>query len=268
MIDTILGEKMDFEKIWANIRQEAEESKEKSKFMKNPLDDFILFQENYKSALSNLFAHKLSGQGFLPYSDLISIAGDTLGNNKKILEHSVRDISAFFQRDPACTKYMEPFLFYKGFIALQAYRIARDRYLSGEIELGKFIQMRVSELFGVDLHPNADIGSGLMIDHAHSIVVGATAVIGQDVSMLHSVTLGGTGKETGDRHPKIGNGVLLGAGCSILGNISIGYCSKVASGSVVLDDVPPCKTVAGVPAKIVGESGCENPSHEMDHSIP
>lgn len=129
------------------------------------------------------------------------------------------------------------------------------------------VQMRVSEQFGVDIHPAARIGRGLMIDHAHSIVVGETAVVGNNVSMLHSVTLGGTGKEEEDRHPKIGDGVLIGAGAKVLGNIKVGHCSRVAAGSVVLKDVPPCSTVAGVPAKIVGEAGCDQPAVMMDQLI-
>ena len=137
----------------------------------------------------------------------------------------------------------------------------------GRRDLAYFVQMRVSEAFGVDIHPGARIGKGIMIDHAHSIVIGETAVVGDDVSMLHSVTLGGTGKEDGDRHPKIGNGVLIGAGAKVLGNISIGHCSRIAAGSVVLTDVPPCKTVAGVPARIVGEAGCDQPALSMDHRI-
>ena len=134
-----------------------------------------------------------------------------------------------------------------------------------------FIQARVSEVFGIDIHPNARIGKGLMIDHAHSIVIGETAVVGDNVSMLHSVTLGGTGKEDDDRHPKIGDGVLIGAGAKVLGNIRIGNCSRIAAGSVVLEEVPPCKTVAGVPARIVGEAGCAQPALSMDqilNSIP
>ena len=127
--------------------------------------------------------------------------------------------------------------------------------------------MRSSEVFSVDIHPRARLGKGIMIDHAHAIVIGETAVVGNDVSMLHSVTLGGTGKQKGDRHPKIGDGVLIGAGASILGNITVGRCSRVASGSVVLTDVPECKTVAGVPAKIVGEAGCGQPSSLMNHKL-
>jgi serine O-acetyltransferase len=125
--------------------------------------------------------------------------------------------------------------------------------------------MRVSEVFGVDIHPAARIGQGIMIDHAHSIVIGETAVVGDNVSMLHSVTLGGTGKEEEDRHPKIGDGVLIGAGAKVLGNIRVGACSRVAAGSVVLEEVPPCTTVAGIPARIVGEAGCAQPARSMDH---
>lgn len=130
-----------------------------------------------------------------------------------------------------------------------------------------FVQMRCSEAFGVDIHPAAKIGQGIMIDHAHSIVIGETAVVGDNVSMLHSVTLGGTGKEEEDRHPKIGDGVLIGAGAKVLGNIKVGNCSRVAAGSVVLEEVPPCKTVAGVPARIVGEAGCSQPAISMDQIL-
>ena len=128
--------------------------------------------------------------------------------------------------------------------------------------------MRVSEEFGVDIHPAAKVGKGIMLDHAHSIVIGETAVVGDNVSMLHSVTLGGTGKEEEDRHPKIDNGVLIGAGAKVLGNIRVGHCSRIAAGSVVLNDIPPNTTVAGVPAKVVGEAGCDQPSVNMDQMVP
>ena len=254
--------------IWDLMNRETQEVIEGDNLLKEILNKSILRHDSFSEALSDLFASKLMGKEFFSYNELLNVCKESLNNNEGIVEQAAKDMLAFYERDPACTKFLEPFLFYKGFVAVQSYRVARTRYLNDQIEFAKFIQMRVSELFSVDLHPQAEIGSGLMIDHAHSIVVGATSVIGDNVSMLHSVTLGGTGKEKGDRHPKIGNGVLLGAGCSILGNISIGYCSKVASGSVVLNDVPPCKTVAGIPAKIVGDSGCDSPSHEMDHSIP
>ena len=150
---------------------------------------------------------------------------------------------------------------------MQAYRIGHWLWRTGRIDLAYFVQMRVSEMFGVDIHPAARLGKGIMIDHAHSIVIGETAVVGDNVSMLHSVTLGGTGKEDGDRHPKIGDGVLIGAGAKVLGNIRIGHCSRIAAGSVVLQDVPPNSTVAGVPAKVVGKAGCAQPALTMDQIL-
>ncbi|MBQ1203145.1 MAG: serine O-acetyltransferase, partial [Loktanella sp.] len=175
------------------------------------------------------------------------------------------DLVAIFERDPACHRLIQPLLYFKGYQAVQAYRLGHWLWTEGRHDMAYFVQMRVSEVFGVDIHPAAKIGKGIMIDHAHSIVVGETAVVGDNVSMLHSVTLGGTGKEDDDRHPKIGNGVLIGAGAKVLGNIKVGHCSRIAAGSVVLDDVPPMKTVAGVPARIVGEAGCAQPSVMMDH---
>jgi serine O-acetyltransferase len=172
---------------------------------------------------------------------------------------------AVYDRDPACHRFLQPLLYFKGFQAIQAYRVGHWMWGRGRKDIAYFIQMRVSEVFGIDIHPAARIGKGIMIDHAHSIVIGETAVVGDNVSMLHSVTLGGTGKETEDRHPKIGDGVLIGAGAKVLGNIRVGNCSRIAAGSVVLEEVPPCKTVAGVPARIVGEAGCDQPSMSMDH---
>jgi serine O-acetyltransferase len=177
------------------------------------------------------------------------------------------DILAVFDRDPACHRYLQPLLFFKGFQALQCYRIGHWLWRKRRRDMAYFFQMRTSEVFGVDVHPAARVGHGIMIDHAHSIVIGETAVVGDNVSMLHSVTLGGTGKEDGDRHPKIGDGVLIGAGAAVLGNIHVGNCSRIAAGSVVLQEVPPCKTVAGVPARIVGEAGCAEPSRSMDQLL-
>ena len=172
-----------------------------------------------------------------------------------------------YDRDPACDRFILPLLFFKGFQAIQAYRISHLLWREGRKDMARFFQMRSSEAFGVDIHPAAKIGKGIMIDHAHSIVIGETAVVGDNVSMLHSVTLGGTGKEEEDRHPKIGDGVLIGAGAKVLGNIKVGHCSRIAAGSVVLAEVPPCKTVAGVPARIVGEAGCDQPSIAMDQLL-
>ena len=183
----------------------------------------------------------------------------------ELAEIAEADLKAVFERDPACHRLLQPILYFKGYQAVQAYRVGHYLYAKGKRELAYFIQMRVSEIFGLDIHPAAKMGKGIMIDHAHSIGIGETAVVGDNVSMLHSVTLGGTGKEEEDRRPKIGNGVLIGAGAKVLGNISIGHCSRIAAGSVVLEPVPACKTVAGIPARIVGEAGGDQPSMSMNH---
>ena len=181
------------------------------------------------------------------------------------------DLTAFCERDPACDRYSLPLLYLKGFLGLQSYRIAHWLWQRGRSELALYIQGRVSEVFGMDIHPAADIGKGIMIDHATSVVVGETAVVKDNVSMLHEVTLGGTGKDSGDRHPKVMCGVLLGAGAKVLGNVTIGQGAKIAAGSVVLTDVPAHQTYAGIPAKATGEvldsaSGHE-PAFDMDHSL-
>jgi serine O-acetyltransferase len=208
-----------------------------------------------------LASGEMSEQILREIADTAHESDDTLGQTARA------DLMAVLDRDPACHRLLQPILFFKGFQAVQAYRIAHWLWRRGRTDMAYFVQMRVSEVFGVDIHPAARIGKGLMIDHAHSIVIGETAVVGDNVSMLHSVTLGGTGKEDGDRHPKIGDGVLIGAGAKVLGNIRVGNCSRIAAGSVVLADVPPCSTVAGVPARVVGEAGCAQPSVTMDHRL-
>ena len=175
---------------------------------------------------------------------------------------------AVFERDPACHSYVQAFLFFKGFHALESYRLAHWLWNGGRKLMALFVQNRMSDLFAVDIHPAAKLGRGIMIDHATGVVIGETATVGDDVSMLHGVTLGGTGKEHEDRHPKVGRGVLLSAGAKVLGNIQIGEYSKVAAGSVVLKPVPPYTTVAGVPARVIGKVHSERPSQEMDHNLP
>jgi len=177
------------------------------------------------------------------------------------------DIQAVYDRDPACQRFMEPVLYFKGFQAIQTHRLAHWLLNHGRRDFAFYLQSRSSSVFQTDINPAARIGRGIFLDHATGLVVGETAVIGDNVSILHGVTLGGTGKEGSDRHPKIANGVLIGAGAKILGNIQIGHCSRVAAGSVVLKPVPPKTTVAGVPAKVVGEAGCSEPSRVMDQVI-
>ncbi len=252
--------------VWQQIRQEAVEIVSSEPAMASLAYGAILNHDTLEHALAFRVAQKLSSHDMS--ESTLCEAFDGAYENDTVLGVAARsDIGAYLERDPACHRSIQPVLFYKGFQAVQAYRMAHYFWTHGRRELAYFIQMRSSEVFGVDIHPAAVIGKGLMIDHAHSIVIGETAVVGDDVSMLHSVTLGGTGKAEQDRHPKIGNGVLLGAGAKVLGNISVGHCSRIAAGSVVLTAVPACKTVAGVPAKIVGEAGCDQPSMAMDQLL-
>jgi serine O-acetyltransferase len=199
---------------------------------------------------------------------LREVAQEAYTAEPEIARQAERDMRVVRERDPACRTYLQPFLYYKGYAGLQAYRISNWLWRHEREELAFYLQSRISELFSVDIHPAAKIGAGVFIDHAHGIVIGETAVVEDDVSMLHSVTLGGTGKEKGDRHPKIRRGVLIGAGAKILGNIEVGEEARIASGSVVLTSVPPRCTVAGVPARPVGGVCCEeSPSKKMDQLL-
>ena len=250
--------------VWQRVCDEAQETVRQEPLLGGLVHSSLLHHASMERAMAFRFALKLAS-GEMSEQILREIADEAYGTEPDLGIAARADLMAVYDRDPACHRYLQPLLFFKGYQAVQAYRIGHWLWTQGRRDLAYFVQMRVSEVFGVDIHPAAKIGKGIMIDHAHSIVIGETAVVGDNVSMLHSVTLGGTGKEDGDRHPKIGNGVLIGAGAKVLGNITIGSCSRIAAGSVVLHDVPPCKTVAGVPAKIIGEAGCDQPSVRMDH---
>lgn len=252
--------------VWTHICEEARAAVRDEPLLGGLVHSGILHHATLEKALAYRFSLKLASAE-MSEQILREIADGAYGADPSIGQAARADIVAVYDRDPACHRFMQPILFFKGFQAVQAYRIGHWLWTEGRRDLAYFVQMRVSEVFGVDIHPNARVGKGIMIDHAHSIVIGETAVVGDNVSMLHSVTLGGTGKEDGDRHPKIGDGVLIGAGAKILGNIHIGERSRIAAGSVVLHDVPCCKTVAGVPARIVGEAGCEQPALTMDQLI-
>lgn len=252
--------------IWDQIREEAEAAVLNEPLLGGLIHSCLLHHESIEAALAYRTSVKLASAEMS--EQLIREICDTAYAADESLSLSARaDIAAVYDRDPACHRFIQPLLFFKGFQALQAYRIAHWLYKNGRQDMAYFFQMRISECFGVDIHPAAKIGKGIMIDHAHSIVIGETAVVGDNVSMLHSVTLGGTGKEEEDRHPKIGDGVMIGAGAKVLGNIRVGHCSRIAAGSVVLTEVPPCTTVAGVPAKVVGEAGCSQPSVSMDQIL-
>jgi serine O-acetyltransferase len=177
------------------------------------------------------------------------------------------DLAAVYDRDPACSRYLEPLLYFKGFHALVTHRFAHELLKQGRRDFALYLQSQSSRIFAVDINPAARIGIGIMLDHGTGIVIGETAAIGDNCSLLQGVTLGGTGKETGDRHPKIGSNVMIGAGAKVLGNIKVGDCSRIASGSVVLKEVPRETTVAGVPAKVVGPAGCPEPARAMDQRV-
>lgn len=257
---------MSLDPVWSRVRSEAEAAVRDEPLIGGMVHCSVLHHGSLEAALAYRIAMKLASDE-VSAQILREIAGAAHADDPTLGAAARADIVAVYERDPACHRFIEPLLYFKGFQAIQAYRVAHWLYRRGRRELALFIQMRVSELFSIDIHPAARIGRGIMIDHAHGIVIGETAVVGNNVSMLHSVTLGGTGKEDGDRHPKIGDGVLIGAGAKVLGNITIGACSRIAAGSVVLADIPPCKTVAGVPARIVGEAGCDQPSQTMDQLL-
>lgn len=252
--------------VWARITSEAEDAVRDEPLLGGMVHYSVLHHPTIERALAYRVALKLA-DGEMSEQMLREVCDEAYGADPSLATAARADIRATFERDPACLRFLQPLLFFKGFQAVQAHRVANWLWREGRRDLSYFFQMRGSEVFGVDIHPAATIGKGIMIDHAHSIVVGETAVVGDNVSMLHSVTLGGTGKEEEDRHPKIGDGVMIGAGAKVLGNIRIGACSRIAAGSVVLASVPPCKTVAGVPAKIVGEAGCKQPSISMDQLL-
>jgi serine O-acetyltransferase len=226
----------------------------------------VLNHESLESVVVHRVAARLAHQD-VP-SDLIRQAyADFVAADPAFSEAFHQDLLAVVDRDPACTRLIEPILYFKGFHAIQAHRLAHALWRAGRHDFAFYLQSRSSAVFQTDIHPAARIGKGVFLDHATGLVVGSTAVIEDDVSMLQDVTLGGTGKEMGDRHPKVRHGVLIGAGAKILGNIEIGHCARIAAGSVVLHPVPHNKTVAGVPARIVGEAGCAEPARSMDQIL-
>ncbi|MGR3622184.1 serine O-acetyltransferase [Pseudophaeobacter sp.] len=253
--------------VWDQITKEAQEAVANQPLMGGLIHACILHHPTLDKALSYRIAAKLYSNE-MSMVILREIVDNAYAECPELVEAARADLMAINERDPASHRLLQPILYFKGFQAVQAYRVSHYLWEQGQKDLAFFFQMRTSEIFGIDIHPGARLGKGIMIDHAHSIVIGETAVVGDNVSMLHSVTLGGTGKEEEDRHPKIGDGVLIGAGAKVLGNIKVGHCSRIAAGSVVLQEVPPCTTVAGVPAKIVGEAGCDQPSVNMDQVVP
>ena len=252
--------------LWDQINDEARQAVVEEPLIGGFVHACILHHKSIEKALSYRIAAKLASNE-MSMVVVREVVEEAYQKSPELVDAARSDLVAVYERDPACHRLVQPILYFKGYQAIQAYRVGHFLWTEGHHDLAYFFQMRVSEIFGVDIHPAAAIGKGIMIDHAHSIVIGETAGVGNIVSMLHSVTLGGTGKEEEDRHPKIGDGVLIGAGAKVLGNIRVGNCSRIAAGSVVLEEVPPCKTVAGIPARIVGEAGCDQPAVSMNHML-
>lgn len=252
---------------WEQIQSEARYEAEREPILASFLFATVLVHERLEDGLGVILANKLQTPE-LPAMLLRDLINRALAEDVSIRASIRADLLAARTRDPAARGYAQPFLYYKGFHALQSYRIAHWLSKHERYALAAHLQNRISEAFGVDVHPAARIGSGVLIDHGTSVVIGETAVVEDNVSLLHEVTLGGTGKESGDRHPKVRRGVLIGAGAKILGNIEIGMGAKVAAGSVVLRDVPPHTTVAGIPARVVGRCTVAEPALEMDSTFP
>ncbi len=263
-VDT--GSSLRLDPIWSAMREDATEITRTEPALASFAYSSVLNHHRFEDALTFLLSHKLESpeMGALTLSPIIA---EAIEQDPVIATAARADLSATFERDAACTSYLEPFLFFKGFHALQAHRVAHTLWNHNRRFLAKFLQSRASEVFGVDSHPAAQIGQGIMIDHATGVVIGETAIVEDGVSLLQGVTLGGTGKESGNRHPKVRQGAMIGAGAKILGNIEIGSFSRVGAGSVVVKDVPPCVTVVGVPARVVGEAGCDHPAITMDQTF-
>jgi serine O-acetyltransferase len=257
---------IDIHDVWATLRAEAEGISAAEPQLAHLVDDVILSRGSFAEALGARLSRRLARED-MPRHNMEPMLTGVFQNHPQTVHSAVRDLLAMFERDPACFSPLEPLLFFKGFLALSTYRVSHQLWLDGRRWLALYLQSLASEAFAVDIHPAARIGCGILLDHATSFVVGETAIIEDDVSILHEVTLGGTGKQTGARHPIVRSGVLIGAGAKILGRVEIGTGAKVGAGSVVLTDVPPHKTVAGVPAVVVGESKEANPAIEMNQKL-
>ncbi|MCA1300045.1 serine O-acetyltransferase [Stappia indica] len=252
--------------VWERLRAEAEAMVHCEPALASFAYETVLNHDRLEEAVVHRLADRL-GHVVVSPSLIRQTYLEALADAPEIADTFRVDLVAVYDRDPACTRFLEPLLYFKGFHALQTHRLAHWLWQRGRKDFALYLQSRSSEIFQVDIHPAVPVGRGVFMDHATGIVIGATALLEDNVSILQNVTLGGTGKESGDRHPKIRAGVLIGAGAKVLGNLEIGHCSKVASGSVVLSDVPPNSTVAGVPARVVGQAGCAEPSRTMNQLI-
>lgn len=260
------GKVVELHKVWEMLRGEAERVVAEEPTLRHLVHDVILSRDTLAAVLGARLARRLARED-MRRETMEPLLTDVFSANPLAVHAVSRDLLAMFERDPACFSPLEPLLFFKGFLALATYRVSHELWLDGRRWLALYFQSLASEAFAVDIHPAARIGCGILLDHATSFVVGETAIIEDDVSILHEVTLGGTGKDSGDRHPIIRSGVLIGAGAKILGRVEIGTGAKIGAGSVVLSDVEPHNTVAGVPAVVVGVSREQNPAIEMNQHL-
>lgn len=256
----------ELELVWQEIQQEARRLVDGEPMLASFFHATILKHRHLGSALSYILANKLA-TATVPAISVREIVEEAHESDPQLIVSAALDIKAVRDRDPAVGSCTTPLLYLKGVHALQGYRVANWLWRQGRTSLAVYLQNQISVAFAVDIHPAARIGHGIMLDHATGIVIGETAVVENDVSILQNVTLGGTGKESGDRHPKIREGVMIGAGAKVLGNIEVGCGAKIGAGSVVLQPVPPHTTVAGVPARVVGRPCCDKPSLEMDQDF-
>lgn len=252
--------------VWEAVRAGATQIVRAEPSLGNMAISAILNHDTFELSLAHRLAARLDHDDVS--ADLIRQAFAEMLVDFPEIGHAARvDLAATLERDPACHRAVEPLLFFKGYQAIQTHRFAHAMYVAGRRDFALYLQSRSSQVFQVDINPAVVMGRGIMLDHGTGLVIGETAIVGDNVSLLQNVTLGGTGKSDQDRHPKIGNGVLIGAGATVLGNIRIGDCSRIGAGSVVLKEVPPRVTVAGVPAKVIGEAGCAQPALLMDQEF-
>lgn len=252
--------------VWEALNKEASDAALKDPVLTRAMNSAILFHTSFAQALAQRIAFKLANHD-LDQDELLPVIAQVFSDNQDVVEHAADDLKAIRERDPSNADILTPFLYFKGFVALQGQRVANCLWKHDRLHLARHIQSRISEVFGVDIHPAARMGKSIMLDHGSGLVIGETAVVEDDVSILQNVTLGATGKESGDRHPKVRRGALIGAGAKILGNIEIGVGAKVGAGSVVVNAVAAYTSVAGIPAKPIGRPHLTLPGITMDQTL-
>lgn len=252
--------------VWQTLRREAQAAMAAEPALTGFIFATIVSHSSFEDSICHRVAQRL-GHADVDAGLLTQTFRDVIASQPDISAAIRADLAAILERDPACTRYLDPVLYFKGFHALVTYRFAHELWRQGRRDFALYLQSQSSRTFGVDIHPAARFGKGIMLDHATGFVVGETATVGDNCSFLHAVTLGGSGKQTGDRHPKIGSCVMIGAGAKVLGNIHVGNACRIAAGSVVLQDVPPHTTVAGVPARVVGHAGTAEPGRSMEQGL-